>query len=113
MEVVLRKIRYGREGKTREENVHAVVEERFRCRFAESGGAGAAVVANDCACDVSSLEVLRVSAYYFVNVFVGELFGANFAADVIFAEHTAERQGVFVVDNHNISSLSVLFFGGG
>jgi hypothetical protein len=112
LEVVLREISYGGEGKTCEENVNSVIKERFRCRFTESGGAGAAVIANYSASDISSLEVLCISAYDLVNVFVRELFGANFAADVIFTEHAAEREGVFVVDNHNIKPFRFIFVSG-
>jgi hypothetical protein len=111
LEVVLRKISYGGEGKTCEENVNAVIKECFRCRFTESGGAGAAIVANYRACDISSFEVLRVSAYDFVNVFIRKLFGANLAANVVFTEHAAEREGVFVVDNHNIKPFRFIFRG--
>jgi hypothetical protein len=105
-QMILSEIGERRKRETDVEYVDAFFTKCFDSGCRKSGRAGTAVITDNGTVDISALEVFGVSLNNSVNVFVAELFGAYFAADVIFTEHAAELGRVFGIFNHCGDPLS-------
>ena len=99
-QVILREIGERREGEPDVKYVDAFLQKRVDGGFCKRRRAGAVVVADDRAHDLSAAQIFGICFYDPVYVFGAKLLVAYSSADVVFAEHAAEGLRIFGICYH-------------